>query len=230
MKASLMDFMDALLPVVAVAFEKQLYLSEVVSNRPWAFSMGDERQLSFGHEYAFKVQLLGTEGDAAGTWLWSWANEASGIPAPLLKSAEQLRQYGQQHDIRELVDAEIPLDEFHNGHYFSLLASGLLKANGYYRGPYQGGALFMLIDDPDFPADDRDPMQRITFTFPQLISAITLSDHRTAFVGYAQAHQLAVTDDASSDTVQVQAPNGQTIEATFDSNRRLLNLEGKLFK
>ncbi len=221
--------MDALLPVVAVAFEKQLHLADVVGNRPWNFSM-DTGRLDFGHEYSFNVQLLGTEGDAAGTWLWAWANEASGIPAPLLRSANQLRQYGEHNRVDDLVNAEIPLDETHNGHYFSLLASGLLNANGYYRGPYQGGALFMLIEDSQFPADTRDPVQRVVFTFPQLINGITVPDHRRAFVAYAEARLPVVEDDPSSNIVKAQAANGQTIEAEFDDNNYLLKLDGKLFK
>lgn len=229
MKGKLVNLMDVLLPVVAVAFEKQLHLANIVGNYHWSFSM-DSGQVTFGSDLSFNVQILGTEADDSQTWLWAWANEASGIPAALLKSSNQLRAYGQQHNIHVLTQVEIPLDDTHNGHYVSLLASGLLKANGYYRGPYPGGALFMLIDDPQFPVDDRDPVQRVVSTFPQLISAITVPDHHQAFIGYVQSHQLTLLDQDTPNVVQAQAANGQTIEAKFDSGNRLVNINARLHK
>ena len=223
-----MNLMDALLPVIAIAFEKQLHLADIVGNRSWSFSM-DSGEVRFDNDFAFKVQLLGTEADAGQTWLWAWANSASGIPLELLDSAHQMRAYGHQTQIRALTETEVPLDNLHNGHMFSMLASGLLESSGgYYRGPYPGGALFMLIDDRDFPTDLRDPVQRIGVTFPQLISAIALPSHLEAFLGYLQAHQLTVEHEAESQIVQAQSGNGQVIRAEFDASDRLMSLNASL--
>ncbi|NJK81384.1 MAG: hypothetical protein HC914_16455 [Chloroflexaceae bacterium] len=43
--------------------------------------------LPFGTDMAFQVQILGTAAEQPGTWLWGWANAASGIPDPLLLAA-----------------------------------------------------------------------------------------------------------------------------------------------
>ncbi len=223
-----MDLMDALLPVIAIAFEKQLHLAEIVGDRSWSFSM-DSGELGFDNDFAFRVQLLGTEADAGQTWLWAWANTASGIPVELLDSANQMRAYGHQTQIQALTETEVPLNNLHNGHMFSLLASGLLESSGgYYRGPYPGGALFMLIDDPDFPADQRDPVQRIVMTFPQLISAITLPSHLEAFLGYLQGHQLMIEQETDSQIVRAQSSSGQIITAEFDASDRLISLNASL--
>ena len=105
-----MTFADLLHQHAALALEKQFYLAELTEGSSWAFSM-PTGELSFGNGLRSQVQILGTEGEAAGTWLWAWANQASGIPAQLLEAAEAMRALGHQETILELTTAEQELSE-----------------------------------------------------------------------------------------------------------------------
>jgi len=93
------------------AFVRQEHLSEVVGERDWAFSM-DDGTLSFGDDLQFPVQVLGTESESSGTWLWAWANEASGLPDTLLEAVSTLRGL---HDVPEAQAAQLPLESV-DGH------------------------------------------------------------------------------------------------------------------
>ena len=42
----------------------------------------------------FPMQVLGTESDNTLIWLWAWADEHTEVPAGLLQSAIELRNWG----------------------------------------------------------------------------------------------------------------------------------------
>src|SRR5262245_62052220 len=113
------------------AFDKQLHLTEVVAGRDWSIDLASGL-LSFGDGCRWQVQLLGTESEANSTWLWSWANKDSNIPADLLRSAMFLRGMGDLLRLPELTEAQLPLDEL-DGHFLGILASGVCQAAGYFR-------------------------------------------------------------------------------------------------
>jgi len=84
---------------ILASYEKQLHLADQIGTRSWSFSM-DDGCLTFEEEgevprthapIAFAAQLLGTVANDGSTWLWSWANEVSQIPAALTQDARRLR-------------------------------------------------------------------------------------------------------------------------------------------
>ena len=77
----------------AASFDKQLAFSEVIGERDWQFDL-PTGVLSFGDDLSWPVQVLGTESEAGGTWLWSWANPTEGLPPRLLGSARVLQAAG----------------------------------------------------------------------------------------------------------------------------------------
>lgn len=172
-----------------------------------------------------QAQLLGTESESSNTWLWAWANTESNIPDHLLVASLSLKDYGEQHGIPELTQSELPLDQI-DGHTLALLASGLCDANAYYRCPYDGGALFVLIMDENFPKDPTPPLQRIASVFPQAIASLDIPDHRLALTGYLDHYGLAHEQDGDK---IVAKENGEVmLTAAFDKQGRLTNLVVKL--
>src|SRR4051794_33147688 len=119
---------------VLTAYAKQFALAEKVGERDWFFRM-DPGTLSFGDEFTWKVQLLGSQSESAGTWLWAWANEASNIPPALVQASLAMRSLGEQLRIPELTEPEIEVGEV-NGFFLALLATGIVGAGACYRGPY----------------------------------------------------------------------------------------------
>lgn len=205
----------------AIAFEKQLYLGTLLGDNPpdWFFNM-TEGTLAFEKMFTFKIQLLGTEAHDSNTWLWAWANEGSNIPPDLLKVVQQLRDMGKEYNIEAFTSKQaVEMTDQFQGHNLSLIASGISGANAYYRGPYDGGALFMIIEDDKYPVDTRHPMQRIAFTFPQFIQSYAYLNHEDALVDYCLAHQLLVT--VGEKKLTAEHSDNTTLTATFDEQGRL---------
>jgi hypothetical protein len=204
----------------AASWDKQMHLADVIEERSWEFSMEDGL-LRFGDDLAFSAQILGSESESAGTWLWAWANRASGIPNPLLQASLKLRQIGQGQGIDELARPEVGLDEV-DGHRLSMIASGLLNADAYYRGPYEGGAVFMLIHDKAFRRREGEVAMRLSMLFPELLSNVELSNHRLAFESYLA--YLGLKGQAGGDRLGGTLPDGRPFSAAFDSLHRLVEL------
>ncbi len=216
-----MEFNDLFLRYVAAAWDKQMALGDIIDARDWQFDMS-AGILSFGDDLRYRIQIIGTESTLSHTWLWAWANDASGIPSTLLQAARQLKALGEQIRVAELTRPRLSLSDSLNGHVLSMIASGVCEARAYYRCPYDNGAAFVLIDDPAFTTPVYNPTQRVSTQFPQLISNIPIDNHRMAFIHYLAFYNLKA--DITPETVTGQAADGQIITAAFDSDNRLHHL------
>ena len=205
---------------VAASYDKQLFLADLVGNNQWRFEMS-QGVITFGPKFTWKVQILGSQANATNTWLWAWANEASNIPSPLLRAAEQMRKLGNERSLRELSLPQFPLTEM-DGALATVIASGVCQARAWYRGPYPGGAAFFLIDDPEYPRFIVDPAVRIPIVFPQVISAYEVN-HRRAFAGYVSYYRLESHADGPG--IIAGDSSGPQIRAEFDTHGRLVQIE-----
>jgi hypothetical protein len=210
---------------VAKSFSKQLQLGSIVGNLEWTFDV-PTGTLSFGNVHNWNAEILGTESHQANTWLWAWANTGSNLPPALIQASLQMKQLGEQQQIPELTEPQVPLTEKVNGHVLSMITSGVCDADAYYCGPYDGGAAFVLIKDPLFPHSTEPPLSQLVRAFPQAISAFAIPDHRLALTSYLDQFGIAYTIDGH--TVAVTENGGTVMTATFDEHRRLTNLEAKL--
>jgi hypothetical protein len=205
------------------SLDKQLALADLIGDADWWIDLA-AGMITFGDQYTFPIQVLGTEAEAGRTWLWAWANAASAIPPPLLACATRLQTLGQAEAIAELTAPEIPLDQI-DGHRLALVASGVCNADGYYRGPYDGGAVFVLVQVPQVREQAPPSAMRFVNTFTQFIATFP-ANHRRALMAYAEYKAGSYTPTAAGLTVQL--PGGETIEATFDTLDRLTNIATRL--
>ena len=209
---------------IICSLEKQISLSDLVGVLGWSYDLATG-ELSFGNQHHWHSQLLGTESQSSNTWLWAWANTESNIPAHLLVASLVLKAYGVQHGIPELTTPQLPLDQI-DSHTLALFASGICEANAYYRCPYEGGALFVLIMDDNFPKCTDPPLQRIATVFPQAIASLEIPDHRLALAGYLDHYGLGHEQDGGK--IVVKEDGEAALTATFDEQNRLTKLEAKL--
>jgi len=208
---------------VGAVAERQRQLGVVIGDSGWDFDM-NTGLLSFG-PLRLSVQVLGTEADGDRSWLWAWGNAQSGIPDQLTEYARRLRDYGAAHDISEFTERSFPL-EVANGHQLSVAATGLLEGRAYYRGPYPGGAIYLVITDAKLAMPEGDPLRRLLMGFPQTLSAYPIDRHVDALHGYATNLGLtAVATDAS--TVAITDGTSRAT-ATFDDHGRLASLQSTL--
>ena len=219
-------FTDLLEQHGVLSHEKQLALGDLIGELDWlvdlergtiAFKRGIN---PFGKKYEFPMQTLGTEAEEAGTWLWAWANEASNIPPALLKCSHSLRELGANESIPELYTPELSLEQV-QGHLLALVAVGVCGASAYYRGPYSGGAAFVLLNSPEVKVAEPPDLLRMVSTFVQFVSYAPV-DHRRAFKAYAQARGFKVEDTEGG--VIARSAQDQALTAEFDERGRLTNL------
>ncbi|MGF1503843.1 MAG: hypothetical protein GYB64_09905 [Chloroflexi bacterium] len=209
---------------IGLAYDKQVYLADSIgSQHRWQFDLVPGT-VTFNGQLTFAVQLLGTQSDEHNTWLWAWANDASGLPDRLLRAARDLKAYGEQHDIAELTTAELPISEMINGLRLAAVASGLCAAKCFYRGEYDGGALFLLVTDESFVRRVSDPVLRIERIFPEMLQQFSVADQKLAFAHYLRAYDLTVTH--TGNTVRGENTSGGAISGTFEPELTRLEREG----
>jgi hypothetical protein len=180
-------------------------------------------KLLFTHEqngdYAFPIQVIGTQTTENPSWLWAWANTGSPISKKLLKSATQTQKYGEKHKILELTTAEVPLSRL-NGHFFAIVASGICKADAYFAAPYDRGAAFLLVDWGKLRNYPVSPLARATFTIPRGISTVPIPDHRLAIREYLSV--LGLVAQEQSDALIVQVTDTPVLRIDFDEHGRMV--------
>ena len=203
---------------VLIAYDHQIHVTPKV-HAPWWFDM-DSGTLAFtqadGSQFITPVQLLGTQSDHDGTFLWAWANEQSGAPTTLLESVTRLRAFGQQHAIAELVD---PLLEGYDGHTLAMVAVGLTGAPAYYRAPYEGGAAFMLMMSDEIWERPEVPVLRVAQMLGHLLEEVELSNPLRSLLGWAKV--LELQESPIDHGVRLTAADGSWVDLELDTAGRI---------
>ncbi|GAA2675995.1 DUF6882 domain-containing protein [Actinoplanes palleronii] len=212
-------FSDLLTQHVATAHARQLALADLIGARDWELDLSTGL-VTFGEDLRFPVQLLGTESHTDGSWLWAWANPQSGLPRELVTLADGVRAFGAEHGIAELTEPSFPLDQA-DGHQLALITSGL-TGRCYYRGPYDGGAVFFHLEGvPEQPVGP----ERAFTVLGEVIQAYPVAHHAmtTAFL-----EQQGWRVESRDDLVIGLHPGGTEMRVDFDELGRLIKLSGQI--
>ncbi len=204
----------------ASGFDKQQTLVELLGGKhDWDFNM-ESGTITFNGTHSFPVQIIGTESTASKTWLWSWANAESGIPEQLVAAARKLKAFGGEHQIDELKAPQLRLGEV-DGMVLSTIATGLTRGDACYRGPYDGGALYVVLQSPALRAKADASPQHIVSIFAQVIAAVPV-DHRKAWKAYLEQKGYRVAEEAGR--VVGTSPKGERVMAKFDARGRAIDI------
>ena len=177
----------------------------------------------FNNDVAFPFQLLGTESDNSLTWLWAWADEQPEVSEALLRSARELKAWGAREGVTEFTRPSLDLNRA-DGAIFSLIASSVCAASGYYRDHYDGGTLFILLYGADSgrrPEFDRAGLLR---GLRDLISRYDF-DHRKALLSYLRMKSLPFSE--SGDTVNAELAGGERLVVLFDQAGQVITINGE---
>lgn len=200
--------------------DNQMRMNEVIGEASWQADMGAET-LSFVDAsgrvlVTLPIWVIGSQSE--GTWLWSWANEASGLSESITEPARKLRDASEPGSAyRQIGEFPLPTPEF--GVESAILCAGLSNAFGYYRAPlnHPEDAAYLVIES--FPAAQKLPMNpmRTIRAITTAISALSFN-HREAvraFLGEPNAEGLY--DSAG-------------ISITFDAQDRIADMGATLTK
>lgn len=217
----MVSWQDLFTEHVASSLAKQYAMADFLGehNRKITLTQGT---IDFGAGRVFPIQLLGSESEGGGTWQWAWANEASNLPEPVLAGARELRSLSLAHGLRELSEPWLSLDEV-DGIRLAMVASGVCRADAYYRCPYEGGAAFVLVFDTPLLDAPRTPFPRMTTVIMNVVSEFEV-DHRPMVTAFLQAEGFALSEESAA-LVGV-APDGRRISVELDDRGRLRAIKG----
>ncbi len=216
---------------IGVALDRQSYLADRIGDWDWSVSLQDG-EMTFtdptsGEQLRTSIQILGTESELSDTWLWGWANEASGIPLPLLTIGRALGQVGSDRGIPEFSAPSLSRGDV-DGHTLSCIASAAYPVAGYYRAPHDGGALYVLLTGPELVEPPPfSTLVRFSTGWPRVLSAKGehITEPRTALAAYAKHLGLQV-DEETPNHVVVSGPRGAA-RVTFDADDRTLEIQAQ---
>ena len=95
-------FLDLMESAVGGALARQLALGDYLGNHQWEVNTQQGR-VDFGKKRVFRIQILGTENQRDGTWMWAWAYSQSGLPESVTELSTRLRDHGAAEGIPELL-------------------------------------------------------------------------------------------------------------------------------
>jgi hypothetical protein len=217
------DFKSLFTKHCAMSYDKQLQLADALGDAGnWELDLPTGK-LSFAGGTTLNVELLGTEALPEATWLWSWTNATDVLPANIMQAALEVRAFGEANGISEFTDGMLNVDDRLNGHHLAMMAMMLTEAQGYYRAPFDGGALFLLITGKQLPTSEQAPIQRIAHVFPQMIQSIRIENHKEAFIHYLEAYSLQIKESGTA-VFGLYEDDETRIHAEFDDKQRLAKL------
>lgn len=210
----------------AATLDKQIHLNGMIDGLEFEYRQ-QPGEIAFGDEYVWNTQVLGTESESTSTWLWGWANGASGVLDESLVMVRKLQKLGKDQGIEELVTPEIPFEEF-DGNFWSVIGTGLCNAAAYFRIPNADGALYVAIKDANFKQNTDRSLARLATVFPQAIAAFPMKNHISALKGYVDYLGLKIGVEGKG--LFVADDSGGRLVAQFDERKRLAKLKGSLAK
>jgi hypothetical protein len=207
---------------VGTAFTRQIQFGQSIGDRNFNINI-KQGIVTFGEDLQYPIQLLGTEADGNNSWLWAWANEGSNFPTNILQSCNALRNFGNQHSIKEFTERSFSINVA-DGHSLSLAASGLNDNCCYYRAPYSGGALFFLVfnvpNEVFLSVETAQAIEVIT----EVISHVDV-EHQIMCESFLRSQGFTVElSEGKIDAIR----GNDTIKIMFDSQKRILEIGGSL--
>lgn len=222
---------------IGTAFNRQVRLADLCRERgidpSWNYTVSTA-ELTLGGKWVLTAPLAGSHAEDNNTWLWAWANrhlQQSAVRHELQQAVTTLtEQTGfpmfaklDALNVDELFGEEVAEQATHA---MGAVLCGLLGYDAYYTIPYTGGRGLAVMQVPELRTPDPLPVATLTSRFTQLVSAMSVPNHRSAFVGFAT--DLGLTLSESDGVVRGRHGGVEVLTAEFDHLNRLTELKSAL--
>ncbi len=177
----------------------------------------------FTDNHAFAFQVLGTDSENTLSWLWAWADEQSEMPAKLTKASLAMKVWLETKGLQEYAQPSLDLDKA-DGTILSLIATEVCEAGCFYRDPYEGGAVFLLLYGREIAQQAPFDRRELVRSLDDLIERYDFN-HRRALLSYFGASGIAAAE--TKDAVSADLPSGERLIAEFDDKGRLTSINGE---
>ncbi len=195
-----------------LGLEKQVHLEAVIGDRGWEMDI-PTGVLSFGDDLRFRAEVLGSFSAGTETWLWAWANTASGLPPAAVQQSLAVKAVGEASGEEVITSPKLPVDEFMAFSIALAVAGRMDDIRAVYRGPHDGGAVFLVITDDAFPALPAPTTARFLRIITQAMDSGLLQDSKRAILGWLELRGFSLDDQGA--TVVATAP-GVRIELAIE--------------
>jgi TPR repeat protein len=200
----------------AAAIHRQDLLNKMQRDGNVQFNI-DERTLTTGGRAYHGITFLGSFSHLDQSWMWAWANKQFREDLPAIEPLRDVREYGRNHDIAELVIGRLDLSGFANPHQAAttmvIAAAALLGGNGVHSCGINGGkgSAYFHLDDPQLPVAGYDPNSAPRV----LMTAIGIfpSDHRRVVRGFIAHYGSGIAE--GPDVIQGRFPDGHRLTVAF---------------
>ena len=205
--------------------EQQEHAQEVVGGRPFTADLS-RGVVGFEPGLEVRAELIGTEADDPGSWMWSWANP-SRFAGHVTAAARNARGLGQRDGIAELTEPQLPLDGSAFGYRLTVVTCGLAGGYTYYPATAAPGTTaYMLLDHPSLALP---PVQlsRVLTVLTAVSASGQVADWPHALLSYAGQRGLEVRP--AQRWVELVHPGGQgSIRVDLDQLGRVEDITGHL--
>lgn len=209
---------DLLCDYAGLAFDRQCFALDRLGEHDFSWDLDAGFITLAGARY--RMQALGTTSEADNSWSWAWAPTDQPLPAAVTADSRKVQNFGKSRSVAQLTTPVLPLAGV-DPNELALVASGLTNAHLYYRIPFEGGALYVLVNDPSFGRSTDSPAQRIPQVFRRLLESVRVAPRRT-LISYMRAFGLEVTEEP---TRVVGRLKGEAVAASFDAAGKFLGFE-----
>lgn len=214
------DFPSLLSLTAGTVIARQYRLGEFMGKDDWRVDVTNHK-ITFGKHLfkkrEFDIGLIGTESEYSNTWLWGWANTESGLSEDFVAPSLEAKQALQ--DCREFGESQLELDELCTGHNLSTVTVGIFDKNVcYYRCPYDGGAMFALIEG--LPESIFEPLSlnEIMHRHLDIISSVHCI-HRLLAAGLLHQNGYTFTDNGDHIVCEYE---GQVLRFDFEKSGEII--------
>jgi len=187
--------------------------------------------------HQFPAQFIGLLAQEALHWQWGWvAGERGSMSPVVLKAAQEIRSFGQQHDIPDLTYAEIALGHgddrpWFSGNYLAMIACHLGKADFYVAMPAPDTPelmMYWIVTAPDVVPEPTNKIERFGLTINEAMTtwrdALSSSDGRKIIRAYAAQKNCTVSEDQNQ-RMRIDAPAGGHIFIDFEESGGIYGIE-----
>lgn len=202
------------------AFDRQLAFGEIVGDRDWQLDQ-DAGVLRMGDDMVLPAQVLGTVSEASGSWRWAWANDS--VAENLTRRAREASAIGRERGIGVLTDADVDLGRILDGHVLALVVADLLGVDAYYRCPYDGGEVFVLVELSLMGRERAESVSsRAMSVVSQALLGVPVPIRQTAVSNYLRGLGLPVRETDGD----LRVVDGPQARFRFDRQGRLTEIQG----
>jgi hypothetical protein len=202
---------------IGPALVRQQAMVTLLGDRPWQLDLG-EGVARFGDDLVCPARLLGSQSHRDGSWMWGWANENIHVPPSVLAPSLALRELGHRDGIGILTWGVFDIPGGADALALAMVFGGIAGGLPVYRGPYDGGSVYFMLEDVPLPPISSTPAIALPSLLAEAVAQSLPLDHRIVTRGLFDAIGMSYVEEPGR---VLATHDGVALVVAFDDQERL---------